>query len=92
MNLYAVYLGGDLADGRMGEDHEVVFAVGDDEREVKRRARAKWAGHGNAHVDAIQRLEVIDGCRIRLEAVGGADETFLDTTYEPADAPPPSAY
>jgi hypothetical protein len=28
VNLFAVYLGGDLADGRMGEDHEVVFAVG----------------------------------------------------------------
>src|SRR5579862_5937667 len=25
VNLYAVYLGGDLAAGRMGEDHEVVF-------------------------------------------------------------------
>lgn len=92
MNLFAVYLGGYLADGRMGEDHEVVFAVGDDEREVKRRARAKWAGHGTAHVDAIQRMEVIDGYRIVLEEVGGVDQMYLDTTYEPEDAPPPSAY
>ncbi|HEX3841373.1 MAG TPA: DUF1543 domain-containing protein [Acidimicrobiales bacterium] len=91
-NLYAVYLGGYLAEGRMGEDHEVVLAVGDDEREVKRQARAKWAGHGTAHVDAIQRIEVIDGCRIRLEEVGGVDETYLDIAYQPEDAPPPSAY
>ena len=92
MNLFAVYLGGYLADGRMAEDHEVVFAVGDDERDVKRRARAKWAGHGTAHVDAIQRMEVIDGYRVVLKEVGGVDQVHLDTTYEPADAPPPSAH
>jgi len=92
MNLYAVYLGGFLSEGRMGEDHEVVFCVGDDEKAMKRAARAKWAGHGTAHVDAIQRLDVVDGWRISLESVGGGDVTVLDTTYEPEDAPPSWAY
>ena len=84
MHLYAVYLGGDLAGGRMGEDHEVVFVVGDDPKDVRRRARAKWTGHGTAHVDAIQRLERIDGFAIQLHETGGGDRTALDNRYEPA--------
>jgi hypothetical protein len=83
--LYAVYLGGDLAEGRMGEDHEVVFVVGGDASEVRRRARAKWNGAGRAHVDAIQRLDVIDGYEIGLRAVGGGDRTLLDRTFDPGD-------
>jgi hypothetical protein len=85
VDLFAVYLGGDLARGRMGEDHEVVFVVGDDVREARRQARAKWTGQGKAHVDAIQRLRSIDGHRISLEHVGGGDDIDLDVTYEPAD-------
>jgi len=30
VHLYAAFLGGELADGRMGEDHEVVFVVAGD--------------------------------------------------------------
>ena len=30
VHLFAAFLGGELADGRMGEDHEVVFVVADD--------------------------------------------------------------
>lgn len=85
MFLYAAYLGGDLADGRMGEDHEVVFVVGSNAAEVRRRARAKWSGHGKAHIDAIQRLDRIDGFEVALREVGGGDETTLDNNYEPAD-------
>ncbi|HEY3672155.1 MAG TPA: DUF1543 domain-containing protein [Acidimicrobiia bacterium] len=81
--LFAVYLGGDLADGRMGEDHEVVFVVGTDVKDVRTRARAKWGGSGTAHVDAVRRLDSIDGFRIELEHVGGDDRTELDNTYEP---------
>jgi hypothetical protein len=81
--LFAVYLGGDLADGRMGEDHEVVFVVGSDVKDVRVRARAKWGGRGTAHVDAVRRIDTIDGFRVALEEVGGGDRTVLDNTYEP---------
>ena len=90
MHLYAVYLGGDLAPGRMGEDHEVVFVVGDDTNDVRRRARAKWSGAGRAHVDAVRRLDTIDGFAITLDEVGGGDRTELDTQYEPAPDDPAS--
>jgi len=86
LHLYAVYLGGDLADGRLGEDHEVVFVVATDPTDVRRRARAKWTGHGSAHVDAIRRLDAIDGYAVTLEEVGGGDRTQLDNHYEPAEA------
>ncbi len=81
--LYAVYLGGDPSDGRMGEDHEVVFVVGSDVKDVRRRARAKWGGIGRAHVDAIRRIDAIDGFEVSLGHVGGGDVTELDPTYVP---------
>jgi len=85
VDLYAVYLGGDLAGDRMGEDHEVVFVAGSDLAEVRRRARAKWSGAGRAHVDAVRRIEVVDGYEIALREVGGADRTWLDRTFDPGD-------
>jgi hypothetical protein len=87
MHLYAVFLGGDLAPGRMGEDHEVVFVVGDDERDVRARARKKWLGAGRAHIDAVQRLDQIDGHRIHLHDApdGEGDVVNLDATYDGDD-------
>ena len=38
--LYAIYLGGDPAPGRIGEDHEVVFVVAEDVISARRQARA----------------------------------------------------
>jgi hypothetical protein len=81
MALYAVFLGGVLAPGRMGEDHEVVFVVGDDMKDVRARAKAKWSGTGRAHVDAVQRLEVVDGYEVSLHEVGGNDRLELDQEY-----------
>ncbi len=83
--LYAVYLGGDPPDGRMGEDHEVVFVVGEDIKEVRRLARAKWGGAGKAHVDAVARLDRVDGYQIRLAAAEPGDATMLDPEYHDAD-------
>ena len=81
--LYAVFLGGDLTPGRMGEDHEVVFVVGDDDlSDVRTRARAKWRGAGTAHVDAVQRLDRIDGFDVSVvRAATDGDHTELDPTY-----------
>jgi len=40
VHLYAAFLGGELTDGRMGEDHEVVFVVADDVISARRAAKA----------------------------------------------------
>jgi Domain of Unknown Function (DUF1543) len=70
MRLYAVVLGGSLRPGRLGEDHETVFVVAADEAEAKRRAKARWAGVGRPHLDAIACLEVVDGYRVELVPTG----------------------
>jgi hypothetical protein len=57
----------------MGEDHEVVFVVADDELSARRAAKAKWGGDGRPHVDALTRIDVIDGFAIGLERRGGGD-------------------
>jgi hypothetical protein len=75
VHLYAAFLGGELTDGRMGEDHEVVFVVADDVISARRAAMAKWGGDGRAHVDALTRLDMIDGFRIGLEEGGSGDQT-----------------
>ncbi len=70
MHLYAAFLGGPLADGRMGEGHEVVFVVAPDLAQAKIRADAKWSGTGRGHVDALQRIEMVDGYEVSLVAGG----------------------
>jgi hypothetical protein len=83
--LYVVYLGGHVAEGRMGEDHEVVLVVGRDLKEARRRARAKWRGIGKPHVDAVQRIERVDGHMITLLPGAEGDSASLDPTYHRAD-------
>ena len=75
MHLYAAFLGGELTTGRMGEDHEVVFIVADDMISARRAAKAKWGGDGRAHVDALTRIDMIDGYRIDLHEGGSGDRT-----------------
>jgi len=75
VHLYAAYLGGELTPGRMGEDHEVVFVVAEDMPAARRAAKAKWKGDGRAHVDALTRIDTIDGFAIGLEETGGGDAT-----------------
>jgi hypothetical protein len=72
VHLYAAFLGGELADGRMGEDHEVVFVVADDNTAARKAAQAKWSGSGRGHVDAVTRLDMIDGYSVTVEPSGGA--------------------
>ncbi len=78
MHLYVAFLGGPLADGRMGEGHEVVLLVAEDLLEAKSRAKAKWSGVGRGHVDALQRIEMVDGFEISLAHVGSGDRVVLD--------------
>jgi hypothetical protein len=75
VHLFAAFLGGELAPGRMGEDHEVVFVVADDVESARRAAKAKWGGGGRPHVDALTRLDMIDGFAVGLQAVGTGDTT-----------------
>jgi len=82
VHLYAAFLGGELTDGRMGEDHEVVFVVADDVISARRAAKAKWGGDGRAHVDALTRLDMIDGFTIGLLEGGTGDRTETEG-YEP---------
>ena len=73
MHLFAAYLGGPLDAGRMGEGHEVVFVVAADRTEAKARARAKWKGAPPGHLDALVRLDRVDGYEVSLSEVGGGD-------------------
>ena len=75
MHLFAAYLGGELSPGRMGEDHEVVFVVAEDIVSARKAAKAKWGGGGRAHVDALTRIDMIDGYALTLEEAGSGDRT-----------------
>jgi Domain of Unknown Function (DUF1543) len=82
--LYAVYLGGDPAPGRIGEDHEVVFVVAEDLKAARQQARAKWTGDDpKPHVDMVQELDVVDGYAISLAPTNRAPAAAPDRTYEP---------
>ncbi len=86
--LYAVYLGGDPAPGRLSEDHEVVLVVAGDLPEARRRARAKWAGTTRPHVDAVRVVDVVDGYAITLDPTSRSESVDVDLTYEPGDDAP----
>jgi Domain of Unknown Function (DUF1543) len=75
VHLFAAYLGGELAPGRMGEDHEVVFVVADDVPSARQAAKAKWRGDGRPHLDALTRIDMIDGYAVSLEETGSGDRT-----------------
>jgi hypothetical protein len=80
MDLYAAYLGGPLADGRMGEGHEVVLVVAADRDEAAARATAKWRGAPPGHLDALERIARVDGYDVTLTPVpDGGDVVDLET-------------
>lgn len=72
MHLYAALLGGQAATGRMGEDHEVAFVVSGSPEEARQLAKGKWSGAGKGHVDAVQRIDVIDGCSVTVTPASDA--------------------
>jgi hypothetical protein len=59
----------------MGEDHEVVFVVAQDVIAARKAAKEKWGGDGRAHVDALTRIDMIDGYEISLQETGSGDRT-----------------
>jgi hypothetical protein len=90
--LYAIYLGGDPAPGRIGEDHEVVFVVAPDVTSARRLARGKWKGDDpKPHVDMVQELDVIDGYEVSLSPTNRSSSAEPDATYEasPDETPDP---
>jgi hypothetical protein len=72
LHLYAVVLGGRLAGARLGEDHETVFVVAENEKQARSKAKAKWAGASRKglHVDAVTCVEAVDGYAVRLAPIG----------------------
>jgi hypothetical protein len=81
--LFAVYLGGDPAPGRLSEDHEAVLVVAEGVKEARAAGRAKWQGLGRPHVDAVRLIDVVDGFAVRLVPTEGAEHAVVDTTYDP---------
>jgi hypothetical protein len=79
MHLYAAFLGGPMAEGRMGEGHEVVLVVAEDLRDAKSKAKAKWSGLGRGHVDAVQQIDMVDGFEVNLSLAGEGDHLTLDS-------------
>ena len=73
MHLFAAFLGGELTPGRMGDDHEVLFVVAEDVESAHKAAKAKWGGDGRPHVDALTRLDRVDGFAIGLVPSGADD-------------------
>lgn len=59
----------------MGEDHEVVFVVAKDVPSARTAAAAKWGGGGRPHVDALTRIDMVDGYAIGLRRAGAGDAT-----------------
>lgn len=81
--LFVVYLGGKVAEGRMGEDHEVVIVVASDLVGARKAAKAKWRGIGDPHVDAVQMVDAIDGHQILVTPCTGGNHAPIDSTWTP---------
>jgi hypothetical protein len=77
MHLYVAFLGGSMDEGRMGEDHEVVLLVAEDRMDANAKAKTKWRGPGRSHVDALQRIDMVDGFQIDLVPTGAGDHSEL---------------
>ncbi len=63
----------------MGEGHEVVLVVAGDRAEAETRAIAKWKGAPPGHLDALVRVDRVDGHTVSLTEVGGGDLLDAET-------------
>ena len=55
------------------------MVVAEDAKEAKTRAKAKWTGKGHGHVNAVQRIDMVDGFEVSLALRGFGDRTELDS-------------
>ena len=78
MHLYAAFLGGELPDGRMGEDHKWCSSWRTTPQRPSKAAKQKWGGGGRGHVDAVTRLDMIDGYAVSLQLAGSGDATEME--------------
>ncbi|QQS15587.1 MAG: DUF1543 domain-containing protein [Candidatus Moraniibacteriota bacterium] len=84
--LFIVFLGGRLSDNRMGEDHEVVAVVAEDDSEAKLKAREQWKGldRKSVHIDSMMELSRVGGYAVSLSRIeGGEDDVQRDNSYVP---------
>ena len=63
----------------MGEGHEVVLVVAEGLSDAKAKAKAKWSGSGRGHVDALQRIDMVDGFEVALARTGEGDRIEVDS-------------
>jgi len=80
--LFVVFLGGDLPDGRIGEDHEVVFVAATDLKAARTAAKRKWRGSGRAHIDAAAEVGAVDGYDVQLvPTTDPGDRVDVNSSY-----------
>ena len=84
--LFVVYLGGKLRSDRVGEDHEVVAVVAEDEHDARLKAREQWKGSDrkSVHVDSMMELSTVGGYAISLRRIGNTeDDIRINGSYVP---------
>ncbi len=57
----------------------MVLVVATDRQQAKERAVAKWKGAPPGHLDALERIERVDGFAVTLAEVGGGDRREMET-------------
>lgn len=55
-----------------------MFVVAEDTESARRAAKAKWGGDGRPHIDALTRLDVIDGFAVGLEPAASGDSIEIE--------------
>ena len=81
MKLFISYLGGQLKDQRIGEDHEVVLVVAENIEDAKKKSLLKWKGGSvDVHVDYIQEVDQVDGYSLKLLAQQEVTHSSEQTT------------
>jgi len=79
--LYAVLLGGKIRENHLMEDHHLVFVIAQSEEEARKKAKKKWAAK-EIHVDGTQKIEIIDGYKIKLEeCLSEEDVSHINPKY-----------
>ena len=79
--LFAVLLGGKTRKNHLMEDHHLVFVIAENDKDARTLAKKKWDAE-EMHVDGTQKIENIDGYKIRLERnIEKEDDFQVNTSY-----------